>query len=182
MKAGAGKLKQLTQKNKFTWTIFSNQRISLNMDSYSHPAFEITGYKITTNAQHVYKDIDAAWKVITENKIFEHLRGKAFEGVHSVYFNYTNQSDPEQHGYDVLIGFITDAGTVQTDYRLTTLTIPAQDYQYMTVTGTLPKDLIAQWHIVNAMPASELHRSFGYDMDMYSADGKSCTLTVSVVK
>jgi predicted transcriptional regulator YdeE len=152
------------------------------MENYSHPSFEITGYKFRTNSQNAFKDISDAWDKINENKLLDSIENKTYPSLHNVYFNYENQDDLQNRSYEVLIGFITETGKIQTDSNLTTIVIPAQNYKYVLVKGDMPKSLILEWEKVNAMPKSELNRAFGYDMDMYSEDGKECTLTVSIIK
>jgi hypothetical protein len=43
-------------------------------------------------------------------------------------------------------------------------------------------DLPIEWSNINSMPKFELPRTYGYDLEMYSEDGKGCTLAVSVNK
>lgn len=152
------------------------------MENYSHPSFEITGYKFRTNSKNAFKDISGAWDKINEDKLLDSIQFKAYPSLHNVYFNYENQDDLENRSYDVVIGFITETGKTQTDSNLTTIVIPDQDYKYVLVKGEMPKSLVEEWAKVNAMPKSELNRSFGYDMDMHNEDGTECTLTVSVFK
>ena len=63
---------------------------------------------------------------------------------------------------------------------ITTLHIPAQDYQYITLTENIPNSIGEAWIHIRNMTESELPRTYGYDMDMYSADGKSVTVAVAV--
>jgi len=81
----------------------------------------------------------------------------------------------------MLIGYMTEAGSVQ-DEKYTTIQIPAQDYQYTTVGGKLPDRLIETWMKINDTPQSELPRSYGYDLDMYNADGTEVTVAISIKK
>ncbi|MEI6729260.1 MAG: effector binding domain-containing protein [bacterium] len=152
------------------------------MEKYSHPAFQITGYKITTtNKDHQSgKDIMGAWKKFRSEKMSDLIEHKAYPSLHCVYFNYTNPKNADERGYDMLIGFLTEEGAVQTNSELTTIMIPAQDYAYVVVKGEMPKSLIEEWKKINAMPQTELNRSFGYDLDMYNEDRTECTVTVSV--
>ena len=115
-------------------------------------------------------------------RISDTIKHKAYPTLHMVYFNYTDPENLAERGYDMLMGYITEEGSVQEDASLTTIIIPAQEYQYIKVTGELPSRLIAEWQRVNAMSKEECHRAFGYDMDMYSADMSEVTLTVSVNK
>ena len=80
----------------------------------------------------------------------------------------------------MLIGYIMKSGTIQTDPYLTTVKIPAQDYRYTTITDISPEGIFGKWKEINATPASELARSYGYDLDMYSEDHKSLTIAVSM--
>jgi predicted transcriptional regulator YdeE len=150
------------------------------MDKYSHPAFQVTGYKIITDSKNAFKDISEAWNKINAEKLMDQIEHKAYPGLHNVYFNYQNHQDLENRSYDVLIGYLTETGSIQSNPELTTITIPAQDYEYVTVKGDMPDSVVSKWNEINNMPASELKRSFGYDLDMYNEDGTQCTITVSV--
>jgi predicted transcriptional regulator YdeE len=101
--------------------------------------------------------------------------------LHTVYYNYKNPLDLSKKGYDMLIGYMTEVGSVQ-DEKYTTIQIPAQDYQYTTVGGKLPDCLIETWMEINDTPQNELPRSYGYDLDMYNADNTEVTVAISVKK
>lgn len=154
------------------------------MEKYSHDAFQITGYKISTTRKdnQEAKDILDAWTKFMSEKVGEKIQHKVYPSLHMVYFNYVNPENLEERQYDMLMGYITENNSVQQDVNLTTIQIPAQDYEYVKVTGELPKNLIAEWDKVNAMNKEECNRAFGYDMDMYSEDMSEVTLTVSVNK
>jgi predicted transcriptional regulator YdeE len=154
------------------------------MEKYSHGAFQVTGYKITTTRKdnQEQKDISTAWATFMSEKIADKILHKAYPTLHTVYFNYVNPENLAERGYDMLIGFITEENSKQEDASLTTITIPAQDYEYVKVTGEMPASLVSAWQKVNAMSKQECDRAFGYDMDMYNADMTEVTLTVSVNK
>lgn len=126
------------------------------------------------------KDIEAAWAKFMSEKIGDKILHKVYPGLHMVYFNYVNQDDLAERGYDMLMGYITQDGLVQEDKSLTTITIPAQDYEYVKFTDA--STYAAQWQKVNEMTREECNRAFDYDMDMYSEDMSEVTLTVSVNK
>lgn len=152
------------------------------MEKYFHPAFQITGYKIsTTNKNHQSgKDIMEAWKKFRSENMADSIQHKAYHTLHCVYYNYTNAENVDERGYDMLIGFLTESGSSQTNPELTTITIPDQNYEYVVVKGEMPKSLIEKWAEINAMPQSELKRTYAYDLDMYNEDETECTITVSV--
>lgn len=151
------------------------------MEKYSHWSFEITGYHITIpNPQEEQAVIMSAWSKWFSENMWDLVVEKEYPGIHTVYYNYTNPLDPTKKGYDMLIGFMTKAGTMQTHKEFLTLEVPAQDYRYMTVTWELPKNLISSWIEVNSKSQEELKRAYGYDLDMYNADGTEVTLAVSV--
>ena len=154
------------------------------MEKYSHGPFQVTGYKITTTKKdkQEQKDIMEALARFTLENMADKVLHKAYPTLHMVYFNYTNVENVAERGYDMIIGYITLENTLQEDPSLTTITIPAQDYEYVKVTGELPANLFSAWDKVNAMSKEECNRSFGYDMDMYNADMTEVTLTVSVHK
>jgi predicted transcriptional regulator YdeE len=154
------------------------------MEKYSHGAFQITGYKISTTKKdnQEARDIGEAWAKFISEKIGDTILHKVYNTIHVVYFNYTNKDVLLERGYDMLIGFITEDGGRQENKNLNTITIPAQDYEYVKVIGEMPESLVLEWQKVNAMTKEECNRAYGYDMDMYSDDMKSVTLTVSVNK
>lgn len=154
------------------------------MEKYSHGPFQVTGYKITTTKKdgQEHKDLVIAWEKFMSEKMGDKIMHKAYPTLHMVYFNYTNPEDIAERGYDTLIGYITEENSVQEDSTLTTITVPAQDYQYVKVTGEMPASLFAAWDKVNAMPKEECNRAYGYDMDMYNIEMTEVTLTVSVNK
>jgi predicted transcriptional regulator YdeE len=49
--------------------------------------------------------------------------------MHAVYYNY----DESKTSFDMLIGVMTQDDAAQTNQDLVTLTIPAQNYQYVSV-------------------------------------------------
>ena len=152
------------------------------MQKYSHASFQLTGYKISTsNKDHQSgKDIMEAWKTFRSENMADLIEHKAYPTLHCVYFNYTNSTNVDERGYDMLIGYLTEEGKTQSNHELKTITIPAQDYAYVTVKGEMPKSLIEEWKKINSIPESELKRAFGFDLDMYNEDQTECTITVSV--
>lgn len=80
----------------------------------------------------------------------------------------------------MLIGYITKTGTTQTDPTITTIQIPAQDYRYTTTNEISPENIFGMWNTINQTPASELARSYGYDLDMYNEAHTELTIAVSV--
>lgn len=152
------------------------------MEKYSHTAFNVTGYKITTTNKDNQsgKDIMQAWEKFRSENIADLIQNKVYPSLHCVYYNYTNPENVDERGYDMLIGYLTEPDSTQENKELTTITIPAQDYEYVLVKGEMPKSLIEEWSKINALSPVELNRSFGYDLDMYSENGTECTITVSV--
>jgi predicted transcriptional regulator YdeE len=75
---------------------------------------------------------------------------------------------------------MTKTGTIQTDPTVTTITIPAQDYRYVTTNEISPENIFGMWNTINATPASELARNYGYDLDMYNEAHTELTIAVSV--
>lgn len=75
---------------------------------------------------------------------------------------------------------MTEENAVQTNTDLVTLTIPAQDYRYITVEGGFPESIWNAWNNINQMSAVELPRNYGYDLEMYNEAGTECTIAVSV--
>ncbi len=153
------------------------------MQDFSHEAFVVSGYNYTISSpQEAQTVIKAAWDEMMKQGKIGNIEHKLSGSVHAVYYNYKNLDDRSKLGYDMLIGFMTEPGTQQTDPNIITLTIPAQDYKYMEVSGDFAAILGQKWAEINAMPKEEVNRDFGYDLEMYSEDYKSATLAVSVVK
>lgn len=150
------------------------------MEKYSHGPFQVTGYGVTIPTLEQEEEIimNAWWRWMGEN-MWEWITGKVYPTLHTVYYNYKNPLDLSKKGYDMLIGYITEAGSIQ-DEKYTSVEIPAQDYQYTTVTGKLPDRLIETWMEINDTPHDILPRSYGYDLDMYNADNTEVTVAVSV--
>lgn len=104
------------------------------MERYSHEAFNVTGHVVNIPEQSkAITIIMAAWKAWFEEKQGEHIVGKAHPSMHAVYYHYVHTENHAETGYDMLVGVMTEADAVQTDETLTTITVPAQDYRYMTV-------------------------------------------------
>lgn len=80
----------------------------------------------------------------------------------------------------MLIGYITQDGAVQTDSMITTVQIPAQNYEYMTITDISPDNIFGTWDALNKMPYSALTRNYGYDLDMYNEAHTEMTIALSV--
>jgi predicted transcriptional regulator YdeE len=154
------------------------------MQSYSHGAFQVSGYKVTiTDEQQSHDIIQKAWHTFMQEGLSKLVEHKAYQHVHAVYYNYTNLDKPKNFGYDMLLGFITEDGSIQSNPELIDIQIPAQDYKYIKFTSdNFEKDLQVEWEKINAMPKSELNRAYGYDLEMYSEDYKGCTLAVGVVR
>ncbi len=152
------------------------------MEAYSHGPFQVTGYHVTIPSLEQEEQIimEAWWRWMGEN-MGEWIVQKVYPTLHTVYYNYKNPLDLTKKGYDMLIGYMTEVGSVQ-DEKYTTVEIPAQDYQYTTVGGKLPDRLIETWMEINDTPHDVLPRSYGYDLDMYNADGTEVTVAISVKK
>lgn len=120
------------------------------------------------------------WKKWFTENMADRIIEKEYPSVHAVYYNYQHPLDSDKNEYDMLIGYITKTGTIQTDTSMTTIQIPAQDYRYTTINDISPSHILATWQKINATPASELARTYGYDLDMYNADHTELTIAVSV--
>jgi predicted transcriptional regulator YdeE len=153
------------------------------MESYSHEAFQVSGYIVTIpNSQEAQTVIQAAWKEFMQGGLSKLVEHKDYEGVHAIYYNYHDLDDPQKEGYDMLLGFITKSGTTQSNPKFETVTIPAQTYKYVEFSGDFVTQLPLEWEKINSMPKTEVDRDHGYDLEMYSLDYKTCTLAVSVNK
>jgi predicted transcriptional regulator YdeE len=152
------------------------------MQKYTHGSFEVSGYKISTTNKDLksQSDIGAAWGKFMSEDFVNRIKHKEFPGVHVVYFNYTNPENASERGYDMIIGFLTKSGEAQDDPEITTLEIPALNYEYLEVKGAMPTCVIDGWQKINTMTPDECHRAFAYDLDMYAEDRSGATLTVSV--
>lgn len=151
------------------------------MQSYSHGAFQVSGYKVTIpNPQEAQSIIQPAWHKFMKEGLFKQIEHKAYPHVHAVYYNYTNPEDLNKVGYDMLLGFVTEEGSTQSNPDFVTIQIPPQDYKYTKIAGNFQQILPIEWDKINKMPKDEVNRSYGYDMEMYSEDYKTCTLAVGV--
>jgi predicted transcriptional regulator YdeE len=160
---------------------FSLRCYYISMDSYSHGAFQVSGYKASiTSKAKMMEEIRSAWGVFMGGDMQGAITHKAYPHLHCVYYNFVDPTGPNL-GYDMLIGFATEDGSVQADPRFTTITIPAQNYKYTKVVGDPRETLPKVWADINAMPKEDVVRTYGYDMEMYGAGGDEVTVAVSVV-
>jgi hypothetical protein len=152
------------------------------MDSYSHGAFQVSGYNVTiNNPQEAQAVIQQAWKKFMHEGLSKQVEHKAYQHIHAVYYNYTNLDNPELEGYNMLLGYIAEDGSTQNHPEFITITVPPQDYQYAKFTSdNFDQDLPIEWGKINSMSKSELNRTHQYDLEMYSEDYKTCTLAVGV--
>jgi predicted transcriptional regulator YdeE len=151
------------------------------MNSHSHPSFEVSGYVVTIpNPQQAQTVIKEAWHKFMQEGLVKQVEHKAYPGVHAVYYNYHDLDNPNKKGYDVLLGFITETGAKQTNPEFKTIIIPEQTYMYSEISGEFDKILASEWEKINQLPKSEVNRSYGFDLEMYSEDYKTATLAVSV--
>jgi predicted transcriptional regulator YdeE len=148
------------------------------MQDYSHSQFQVSGYKFsTTNKDNQStKDIMAAWEKVRGVNLAELVVGKVNETLYCIYFNYQNAENYDERSYDFLIGFETSADAVQVDSEIQTQVISAQNYKYDSVKREDFAAFLAKWADINAM--TDLNRTFGFDMDIYSKD--EITIAVSV--
>ena len=151
------------------------------MEKYSHGPFEVSGYKVTIHGPvGEGGTVMDAWRLwFTENR-GDRVIEKIYPSLHAVYYNYQNPLDPEKNQYDMIIGYMTKEGVIQTDPSITTVQIPTQDYRYVTITDISPEGILSEWQKINATPPSELHRSYDYDLDMYNTEHTELTIAVSV--
>jgi predicted transcriptional regulator YdeE len=154
------------------------------MQNYSHDAFQVTGYVITTTKKgnQELADIQAAWQKFMSQDIGSTIKGKIYPGIHTVYYNYTNPETLEDRGYDMMIGYMTDPTVIQDNLELTTIMIPAQDYLFTEVQGNPQTELWKTWTEINAMSREQAPRSFGYDLDMFSEDMSHVGVAIAVIK
>jgi predicted transcriptional regulator YdeE len=153
------------------------------MQEYSHGAFQVSGYKVRiTNPQDAQGIIQEAWAKFMKGGLSHQVEHRETPHVQAIYYNYHDLGDPLKVGYDMLIGYGTLEGKTQSNPELVTITVPAQDYRYTRVTGDFQTILPIEWKKINDMPKSEVNRDYGYDLEMYSEDYKTCTLAVSVNK
>ncbi len=149
------------------------------MDSYSHESFEVSGYVVRIDHPEDEMPIiqEAWWKF--HGEFSDKIEHKLYPGIHTVYYNY----GPTRKTYDMMIGYMTETGKVQSDENIATLTIPDQDYRYVVVNDeNLIPSMAQKWKEINMMSPAELLRSYGYDLDMYNEDGTEVTIAVSVEK
>jgi predicted transcriptional regulator YdeE len=150
------------------------------MDSYSHGAFTVAGYMVTgiSRATMVH-DIQTAWGTFMKDKMGDVVVGKAYPHLHTLYYNFVDPTGPSL-AYDMLIGYAVHDGTIQSDPRITTVVVPAQNYKYKKYTGN-PRELLpGAWSEINAMPKEDVKRTYAYDMEMFSEDGNEVTVAVAV--
>jgi predicted transcriptional regulator YdeE len=160
----------------------NNPTSKSNMDNYSHEEFQVTGYKISTTNIGLQSrvDIGNAWEEFGSQGISDLIQGKLFPGLHVVYFNYENPTNPNERSYDMLLGYLTDHKVLQNSELVTQITIPAQKYNYTVIKGDLHTSLIKKWEEINETTAEELPRIYAYDLEMYNEDMSEVTISISV--
>jgi predicted transcriptional regulator YdeE len=147
------------------------------MEEYSHGPFQVSGLNITINNEaQAQSIIQNGWSKFMKGEM-KNIEHKAYPHVHAIYHNY----NPE--GYDMLLGFITTDNLIQSNPDIVTLKIPAQDYKFVKFdSDNFQIDLPPQWEKINNMSQEKLDRDYGYDLEMYSEDYKTCTIAISINK
>ncbi len=147
------------------------------MQKYSHEAFTVAGVVLhIPNHTQAMQIIPEAWKQRFMNKTSDMIVGQSDPSMHAVYYNY----DDSKTSFDMLIGVMTEQDAIQTNDTITTLTVPAQDYRYMTVEWGFPNSIWGARDSINQMSLDELPRTYGYDLEMYNEAWTECTIAVSV--
>lgn len=147
------------------------------MDKYSHEAFTVTGVVVSIpNHTEVKSVIMEAWKQWFDQNTWTTIIWQAHPSIHAIYYNYSE----DRTAFDMLIGVMTEADATQTNNDLVTLTIPAQNYQYVSVQWGFPDSIWAIWYQISNMSTDELPRTYGYDLEMYNEAWTECTVAVSV--
>lgn len=121
-----------------------------------------------------------AWRLCFTESMGVRVIEKVYPSLHAVYYNYQNPLDSEKNQYDMIIGYVTQDGAIQTDPTISTVKIPAQDYRYMTLSDISPENILKSWTTINKTPVSELARSYRYDLDMYNEAHTELMIAVSV--
>lgn len=146
------------------------------MEKYSHGAFTVTGVVVRIPShEEAMSSIMQAWEKRFADKTLSTVVWQSHPSMHAVYYNYSE----DRHSFDMLIWVMTDEDALQTNTDLTTLTIPAQDYRYMSIQGWFPDSIWKGWDDINKMSAEELPRNYGYDLEMYNEKWDECTIAVS---
>jgi len=153
------------------------ENTTIKLESYSHPEFYVCGYKYRVN----YETLDSQMKEIWgDQKKMESLKGIDQTGLeekdNSLYAVYFNK---DAQGFDMIVGLTCKANVIQKDI-FTTLTVPEQNYKYHVFDFTGPASVAEGWKKINSLPDTILHRTFGYDLEMYGKDMKTFTIAVSV--
>ncbi len=151
------------------------------MEKYSHGPFEVSGYKVTIHGPvGEWTTVMDTWRLWFTENMGDRVIEKEYLTLHAVYYNYQYPLDSEKNEYDMIIGYITKTGTLQTDPTINTVKIPAQDYRYTTLDDISPENILFAWSKINSTPDSQLPRSYGYDLDMYNETHTGMTIAVSV--
>jgi hypothetical protein len=151
------------------------------MEQYSHEEFKVSGIVVTIlNKAQEQEAINEAWLEFDKIQLNSIVEPKAYPSLHAIYYNYTNPTDKQLCGYDMMIGYITDDTFTTDNALIKTITIPAQDYKYLVTKTCTPPDIQAAWENINSMPQLELDRVYGYDLEMYTEDFSNTTIAVSV--
>lgn len=146
----------------------------LSLSSYSHESFTTTGKIYHVTFANLALEMKTIWEEVMSTDFPKTIQEVEHLGLHAVYFNMSDT------GFDMLIGLMTKKWATQANPELTTIEIPAQDYQYAEFEFTGPEAVSLAWQQVNSLSREELPRKFGYDLEMYSEDLGKFTIAVSV--
>jgi predicted transcriptional regulator YdeE len=151
------------------------------MEQYSHGEFKVTGFKVSIPNKHQEQEvINQAWLDFDKMQLNSLVEPKANPSLHAIYYNYTNPTDNKLCGYDMLIGYITDDNYATNNPLLQTITIPAQEYKYITINSCDALEIQVAWEKINSMPQTELDRAYGYDLEMYAESFGNLTIATSL--
>ncbi|NJL96498.1 hypothetical protein HC766_05165 [Candidatus Gracilibacteria bacterium] len=152
------------------------------MQEFYHDGFQVSGYLVNIPNQALAQEIiQKAWHKCMKEGLIRQIENVDNPSVHAVYYNYKKLANGD-FGYDMLIGYATKIGSVQSKAEFVDISIPEQNYMYKEISGDFQSILKTEWDSINSLPKSELNRSYGYDLEMYSEDYKTCTIAVAVIK
>ena len=131
--------------------------------------------KTTNENNQSMQDIGALWQDFEKNKIAERIKNKSSNDVYAVYFDYEGDHTKP---FSYFIGFPVDK--VELDEGLSSLTIPAADYEVFLAKGKMPDCIGITWRLIWN---SKVKRSYRYDFEVYgkrSADWSNAEVEIYI--
>lgn len=116
-------------------------------------------HKTTNENNQSMQDIGALWQAFQSDKIAEKIKHKSSDELYAVYYDYEGDHTKP---FSYFIGFPVDK--VVLEEGLSSLTIPAANYEVFLAKGKMPDCIAMTWRLIWS---SKINRSYNYDFEVY---------------